>query len=88
MAVFAGAAANQTTTFKTTKYMPITSTHTFAPIAIETSRVRNNETIEIAQEIGKRITSVISNLNETNSSTNIHCHPKGKCSVLFKFFFT
>ena len=64
--VLAGAAANQAATFKTTKYMSITTTHLFVPISIETSGAWNNEAIEIVQEIGKRITSITSDLNETN----------------------
>ena len=36
MPVLACASANQAATIKTTKYMSITSTHTFSPIAIET----------------------------------------------------
>ena len=62
----AGAAANQAATFKTTKCMPITTTHIYVPIVIETSGAWNNEAIEIMQEIGKRITSISSDVNETN----------------------
>ena len=58
-AVITGAATNQVATFKTTK-------HTFVPIAIETSGSWNNEAIKIMQEIGKQITSIASDLNETN----------------------
>ena len=82
--VLAGSAANQEATFKTTKYMSITTTHTFFSIAIETSGAWNNEAIEILQEIGtrggwnneaievvqeidKRMTSINSDLNETNN---------------------
>ena len=54
-AVLAGAAVNHAATFRNTKYMSMTTTHTFVPIAIETSGTWNNNAIEIVQEIGKRI---------------------------------
>ena len=60
------AASNQAATVKINKYMTITTTDTFVPIAIKTSGAGNNEATEIVQELGKRITSITSNLNKTN----------------------
>ena len=56
MSILTRAAAYQVATFKTTKYTPITATHTFVPIAIETLGAWNNEANEIDQEIDRRIT--------------------------------
>ena len=50
---------------KCTKYTNITSTHIFAPIAIETSGSWNEKPIEIFQEIGRRMTTATNVLNET-----------------------
>ena len=46
--------------------MSITTTHTFAPIAIETLGAGNNEAIQIVQEIDKRITLITNDFNETH----------------------
>ena len=63
--VIAGAAANRAADLKCTKYTNITSSHIFAPIAIETSGSWNEKVIETIQEIRRRMTKATNDLNET-----------------------
>ena len=56
----AGAAANHAATLKTFKYANITDTNIFLPIAIETGGAWDQQAIEFIQEIGKRISVVLS----------------------------
>ena len=48
----AGAAKNRAAELKRTKYTAVTSTHIFAPIAIETSGTWNDGAVETVQELG------------------------------------
>ena len=63
--VIAGAAANRGADLKCTKYTNITSTHIFAPIAIETSGLWKEKAIETIQKIGRRMTKATNDPNET-----------------------
>ena len=63
--VIAGASANRAAELKCTKYTDITSTHIFAPIAIDTSGSWNEQAIETFQEIGRRMTKATNDANET-----------------------
>ena len=61
----AGAAARQAASTKNTKYIDITSTHIFYPIAIETAGSWNVQALELIEEIGRRITSAMEDPKET-----------------------
>ena len=52
----AGAAATQVASTKNTKYIDITSTHIFYPIAIETAGPWDVQALDVIEEIGRRIT--------------------------------
>ena len=61
----AGAAARQAASTKNTKYIDITSTHIFNPIAIETAGSWHVEALEVIEEIGRRITEATEDPKET-----------------------
>ena len=61
----AGAAARQTVSTKNTKYIDITSTHIFYPIAIETAGSWDVQALEVIEEIGRRVTEATEDPKET-----------------------
>ena len=61
----AGDAARQAASTKNTKYIDITSTHIFYPIAIETSGSWDVQALEVIEEIGRRITEATEDPKET-----------------------
>ena len=63
--VIAGDAVNRAADLKCTKFTDITSTHIFAPIAIETSESWNEKAIETIQEIERGMTKATNDPNQT-----------------------
>ena len=61
----AGAAARQAASTKNTKYIYITSTHIFYPIAIKTAGSWDVQAFEVIEEIGRRVTEATVNPKET-----------------------
>ena len=61
----AGSAARQAASKKNTKYIDITSTHIFYPIAIETAGSLDVQALEVIEEIGRRITEATEDPKET-----------------------
>ena len=60
-----GAAAQKTAQNKIDKYSKLASTHIFYPFAIETAGTWHEMAIELTQEIGRRITTVTEDTQET-----------------------
>ena len=60
-----GAAAQKTAQNKTDKYSKLASTHIFYPFAIETAGTWHEVAIELTQEIGRRITTITEDTQET-----------------------
>ena len=60
-----GAAAQKTAQNKIDKYSKLASTHIFYPFAIETAGTWHEMAIELTQEIGRRITTIIEDTRET-----------------------
>ena len=60
-----GAAAQKTAQNKRDKYSKLASTHIFYPFAIETAGTWHEMAIELAQEIGWRITTITEDTRET-----------------------
>jgi len=54
----AGSAANSAAKSKTAKYVDITATHVFMPIAIETAGFWNQQAIDAIVDIGRRISVI------------------------------
>ena len=54
-----GAAAHETAQNKIGKYSKLASTHIFYPFAIERAGTWHEMTIELTQEIGRRITTIM-----------------------------
>ena len=61
----AGAAARQAASTKNTKYIDITSTHIFYPIAIETAGLWDVQALEMIDEFGRRVTEATEDTKET-----------------------
>ena len=61
----AGSVARQAAWKKNTKYIDITSTHIFYPIAIETAGSWDMQDLEVIEEIGRRITEATKDSKET-----------------------
>ena len=61
----AGHAADKSAVSKTRQYQSILQTHLFTPIAIKTAGVWNSQAREFIKEIGKRITTVTGEVEET-----------------------
>jgi len=61
----AGAAANRASASKTAKYGALSVSHIFVPVAIDTAGTWGQLAIQLVQEIGKRITTVIEDTTET-----------------------
>ena len=61
----AGVTARQTASTKNTKYIGITSTHIFYPIAIETAGSWDVQALAVIEEIGRRITEATEEPKET-----------------------
>ena len=61
----AGSAARQAASNKNTKYIDITSTHIFYPIAIQTTGSWDVQALEVIEEIGRRITEATEDPKET-----------------------
>ena len=61
----AGGAARQAASTKNTKYIDITSTHIFYPIAIKTAGSWNMQALDMIEEIGRRITEATEDPKET-----------------------
>ena len=61
----AGAAARQAAATKYTKYIDITSTHIFYPIAIETAGSWDVQALAVIEEIGRRVTEAKEDPKET-----------------------
>ena len=59
------AAGNRAADNKTAKYRELAKTHQFAPIAIETGRAWNEKAVEFISEVGRRITEVTNEQQET-----------------------
>jgi len=64
-AITTGAAANRASVSKTAKYGALSVSHIFVPVAIETADTWGQSAIELVQEIGKRISTVIEDTRET-----------------------
>ena len=64
-ATTASAAANRATDSKTAKYQELAKTHQFAPIAIETGGALNEKAVEFISEVGRKITEVTNEQQET-----------------------
>ena len=60
-----GAAAQKTAQNKIDKYSKLASTHILYPFAIETAGTWHEMTIELTQEIGRRITTITEDTRET-----------------------
>jgi len=60
-----GAAAQKTAQNKIDMYSKLASTHIFYPFAIETAGRWHAMAIELTQEIGRRITTIIKDTRET-----------------------
>ena len=60
-----GAAAQKTAQNKIDKYSKLASTHIFYPFAIETAGTWHEMAIELTQEIGRRITTIMEDTRET-----------------------
>jgi len=60
-----GAAANRAAQKKTDKYANLSSAHVFYPFAVETAGAWHEMTIELTQEIGRRIITVTEDTRET-----------------------
>ena len=58
-------AANKAAANKTVKYGALSASHIFLPVAVETAGTWNQSTIELIQEIGRRITAVTEDTRET-----------------------
>ena len=61
----AGAAARQAASTKNTKYIDITSTHIFYPIAIVTEGSWDAQALEVIEEIGRRVMEATEDPKET-----------------------
>ena len=61
----AGAAAKQAASTKNTKYIEISSTHIFYHIAIETAGSWDVQSLELIEEIGRRVTEATEDPKET-----------------------
>ena len=64
-ATTASAAANQAADNKTAKYQELAKTHQFAQLAIETGGAWNEKAVEFISEVGRRITEVTNEQQET-----------------------
>ena len=64
-ATTASAAANRAADNKTAKYEELAKTHQFAPIAIETDGAGNEKAVEFISEVGRRITAITNEQQET-----------------------
>ena len=64
-ATTASAEANLAEESKTAKYQELAKTHQFAPIAIETGGAWNEKAVEFVTEVGRRITEVNKEQQET-----------------------
>ena len=64
-ATTASAAANRAADNKTAKYQELAKTHQFAPMAIETGGAWNEKAVEFISEVGRRITEVTKEQQET-----------------------
>ena len=60
-----GAAAQKAAQNKSDKYARLSNTHIFYPFAIETAGTWHDSTIELTQEIGRRISVVTEDNRET-----------------------
>jgi len=60
-----GAAAQKTAQNKIDKYSKLASRHIFYPFAIETAGTWHEMAIELTQEIGRRIATIIEETRET-----------------------
>ena len=60
-----GGAANKTAQNKIDKYAELDSTHIFYPLAVETAGKWHHTTIELTQEIGRRITAITEDTRKT-----------------------
>ena len=66
-ATTASAAANRAADNKTAKYQELAKTHLFVPIAIETGGAWNEIAVEFISGVGRRITEVTNQQQETMS---------------------
>ena len=60
------ATANRATENKTAKYQEQAKTHQFVPIAIETGGACNEKAVEFISDVGRRITEVTKEQQETH----------------------
>ena len=67
----AGSAASQAASTKNTKYIDITTTHIFYPIAIETAGSWDVQALEVIEEIGRRVTKATEDPKENVSLPEI-----------------
>ena len=65
-AIQAGAASDRAAINKCAKYRTLENSHIFFPVSIETGGSWNESAIELAQEIGKRITVITEDSRETS----------------------
>ena len=59
------AAADRAATKKKMKYQLLTQTHTFTPLAVETTGAFNTEVSKFLQDIGRRCTEATGDIKET-----------------------
>ena len=88
-AVFVGAAANQAATFKTTKYMSITTTHTFVPIAIEHRELETTKLSRLYRRLAcESHRSPVTSMQQTICFNEYPLLSNGECNVISKLVFT
>ena len=58
-------AANKTAENKNLRYVTLSASHIFLPVAVETAGAWNQSAIKLTQEIGRRITAVTEDTRET-----------------------
>jgi len=58
-------AANKAAANKIVKYGALSASHIYLPVTVETAGTCNQSTIELIQEIGRRITAVTEDTRET-----------------------
>ena len=83
----AGAAANHAATAKKSKYVNITATHIFTPIAIETAGSWNQEAIEIRRN--RKSSNICYRRPKWDNlliSANLYSNTTGQCSLVYERF--
>ena len=78
-----GAAADKAADNKSSKYCDLAGTHLFSPVAIKTAGTWNQMAVELVQQIGRRITLVTEDSQDSIFvPVPVHCPSTGKCGLL------